>query len=63
MKAKFERLKFEMKIARAASERLRSKRQKAKFERLKSEMKIAKAKSKHQDLKRKRQSLNALNLK
>ena len=63
MKAKFERLKFEMKIAKAESERLRSKRQKTKFERLKSEMKIAKAKSKRQDPKSKRRSLNALNLK
>ena len=46
MKAKSECLKSEMKIEKAESERLRSKRQKAKSESLKFEMKIAEAKSK-----------------
>ena len=46
MKAKSKRLKYEMQIAKAESESLRSERQKAKSKRLKSEMKITKAKSK-----------------
>ena len=45
MKAKFECLKSEMKIAKAKSEHLRSKKQKAKSEHLKFKLKITKVKS------------------